>query len=161
MALSHIPLPYRALFLYLEPLAALGGTLTLILQPAMFLNTMTPHATYAADNYVIYQNLAATYLLFSWFEAVVLRVAGGNLAIWRAVLGGIMLCDVIHLYASWSALEAAAAAGLNGGTNVFWRPELWRWEDWVNLGTLWGQAAVRVAFLAGWGVGKEAKQRTA
>ncbi|KAH6989096.1 hypothetical protein BKA56DRAFT_629014 [Ilyonectria sp. MPI-CAGE-AT-0026] len=137
----NIPFAYRALFLYFEPFAALGGSVLLHFFPTIFLNTMSLTAKYAPDNQVIYEQLAATYVLFAFNEAVVLRITN-DIRVWRGILMGILLCDAIHLYGSWAAL----------GSAVFWDPRTWRPEDWVNLGSLWGQAFVRLAFLAGVGI---------
>ncbi|KAH8125016.1 hypothetical protein LI328DRAFT_133485 [Trichoderma asperelloides] len=136
-----IPFAYRALFLYFEPAAALFGALLLHFRPEIFLNTMSPVAKYAADNQVIYDQLFATYTLFAFNEAVILRITK-DLRVWKALLVGILVCDAIHLYGSWAALGGA----------VFWDVRSWRPEDWANLGSLWGQAAVRMAFLAGVGL---------
>ncbi|KAM0263142.1 hypothetical protein ACHAQJ_001295 [Trichoderma viride] len=142
--ISGIPFAYRALFLYFEPFAAFFGSLLLHFRPVTFLNTMSPVAKYAPDNQVIYDQLAATYILFAFNEAVILRISN-DLRVWKGILTGILVCDAIHLYGSWAALGGA----------VFWDPRVWRPEEWANLGTLWGQAAVRGAFLAGIGL-KEA-----
>lgn len=136
-----IPWIYRAVFLYFEPVAAFFGACLLHFRPTMFLNTMAPVAKYAADNQVIYDQLAATYTLFALNEAIVLRVTN-DLRVWKAILGGILICDAIHLYGSWAALGGA----------VFWDPRNWRAEDWANLGSLWAQSAVRAAFVAGFGL---------
>ncbi|KAH7022137.1 hypothetical protein EDB80DRAFT_805782 [Ilyonectria destructans] len=137
----NIPFAYRALFLYFEPFAAFSGTILLHFFPTIFLNGMSLTAKYAPDNQVIYDQLAATYVLFAFNEAVVLRITN-DIRVWRGILTGILLCDAIHLYGSWAAL----------GSEVFWDPRTWRPEDWVNLGSLWGQALVRLAFLAGVGI---------
>ncbi|RGP76869.1 hypothetical protein FLONG3_4952 [Fusarium longipes] len=138
--LTHVPFLYQLVFLWFEPVAAFGGSIILWFNPALFLNTMRPESRYAPDNKVMYDQLAATYALFAYNEAILLRVTN-DLRVWRAVVIGILLCDALHMYASWAALGS-----------VFWSPGVWRWEDWVNLGSLWGQAAVRVAFLAGVGL---------
>src|ERR1700761_307681 len=139
---QSIPTVYQLVFLYFEPLMAFMGSLILLLQPSVFLNAMSPTAALSASNKVIYDQLGATYTLFAWNEAIVLRIAGTTqtpaaIKLWKAVLLGILVCDVIHLYGSCDAL----------GWDVFWNPTIWRWEDWVNLGSLWGQAAVRLSFL--------------
>ena len=149
MSAQSIPLFYQFVFLYFDPLAAFFGALLLFTQPPTFLETMSPTARYALSNKVIYDQLGATYGLFAWNEAVVLRVVGATqtptaLKTWKAVLLGILVCDAIHLYGSWDAL----------GATIFWNPVLCRWQDWVNLGILWGQALVRVAFLLDVGLQK-------
>jgi hypothetical protein len=145
----QIPLAYRLLFLAVEPLAALFGALLLVRDPARFLASMSPTAALAASNKVIYDQLAATYVLLGWTEGVVLRLAGTSqdsgptMRIWRGVLAGVLVCDAMHLYGSWDAL----------GGEVFWRPARWRGEDWGNLGFLWAMAGARLAFLLGVGLG--------
>lgn len=138
--LTYIPFLYRFVFLWFEPAAAFLGSILLWSAPALILNTMSPGSKYAPDNQVMYDQVAATYTLFAYNEAILLR-ATDDLRVWRTVLIGILVCDALHMYASWAALGS-----------VFWTPGAWRWEDWVNLGSLWGQAAVRVAFLAGVGL---------
>ncbi|KAF4344213.1 hypothetical protein FBEOM_1807 [Fusarium beomiforme] len=120
--LTHIPLAYRALFLWFEPLAAFVGSFIIWFNPVKFLNTMDATAKFAPDNRVIYNQLAATYTLFAYNEAILLRTTK-DLRIWRTVLFGILICDALHLYASWLAVPS-----------VFWNPAVWRWEDWVNFG---------------------------
>jgi hypothetical protein len=151
----QIPLVYRLLFLTIEPLAALYGAFLLLRDPARFLATMTPTAALATSNKVIYDQLAATYVLLAWIEGVVLRLAGTardgggvTMRVWRGVLVGVFICDAIHLYGSWDAL----------GGEVFWRPARWRGEDWGNLAFLWAMAAARLAFLLGVGLGNAADE---
>ncbi|KAK6079623.1 hypothetical protein SCUP234_00656 [Seiridium cupressi] len=138
---SDIPFVYRFVFLFFEPVAAFGGSLLLHFAPQRFLTTMSPTSVATASHQVIYDNLAATYTLFAFNEAVLLRVTN-DLKIWKTVLFGILICDAIHLYASWGAL----------GGEVFWNPLLWRGEDVVNLGSLWLQGLLRVAFVLGVGL---------
>jgi len=70
---SHIPLPYRVLFLYFEPVAALFGTCINLVLPAPYLLSLSPRATYSHLTYPIYAQLAGHLLLFAWLQAVFLR----------------------------------------------------------------------------------------
>lgn len=149
MSPPNIPFAYGALFLYVEPILALFGTFLSHFNPKLFLNTMSPSAVYAPSNQVVYDQVAATYALFAFNELVVLRVTN-DIRVWKAILTGILICDAIHLYASYLALGPAA----------FWDPRLWRWEDAINLGTLWGQGVFRVAFLLDVGLGKNVEKKT-
>jgi hypothetical protein len=145
----YIPLAYRLLFLYIDPVAALFGAYLLMRDPARFLATMSPAAALAASNKVVYDQLAATYVLLAWTEGVVLRIAGTprasgvTMRVWKGVLAGALVCDIMHLWGSWAAL----------GGEVFWNPIRWRGEDWGNLGFLWIIAAARLGFLLGAGFG--------
>ncbi|KAH0537062.1 hypothetical protein FGG08_006103 [Glutinoglossum americanum] len=148
----QIPLPYRILLLYFEPLLALNGAVMAHFFPSRFLLTMSPSATaatYSPQTQVIYDQLAATYVLFALVEAVVLRVTS-ELSVWKAVVFGALVCDVIHLYGSCASM----------GVEVFVRPGLWRADDWVNLTLLYGPAVMRLGLLfeVGFGRGKTGKE---
>jgi hypothetical protein len=60
-----------------------------------------------------------------------------DLTVWKCVLGGIILCDILHLYASWCEL----------GSVVFFNVAAWRKEEWVNYGLLYGPMVLRACFL--------------
>lgn len=139
-----IPFLYRLLFLYLEPAGAFFGTAVNILDPLRYLQSLSPTATAAAYSPLaqpIYDQLAAHLLFFSWSQAVVLR-STGDIRVWKALLFGMFLCDVLHLFASYRVL----------GPEVFFSPSLWRWEEWVNFIMLYGPGGLRLAFCAGVGV---------
>ncbi|KAF2178478.1 hypothetical protein K469DRAFT_731511 [Zopfia rhizophila CBS 207.26] len=146
--LPHIPLPYRILLLWLEPFLAFNGALLCHFNPTSFLNTMSETAVYAPSNQVVYDQLAATYVLFAWNQAVVLRLSK-DIRIWKAIVLGIMVCDTIHLYASWRVM----------GTEMFVQPWLWRPEDWVNLALLYGPVTLRLLFIMEVGFMREDKQK--
>lgn len=135
----QIPLPYRILLLYFEPLLALNGAITLHLFPARYLVVMSPFATASTYNpitQVVYDQLAATYFLFAFVEAVVLRVTS-ELSVWKAIVFGLLTCDVMHLYGSCAAM----------GFEAFIKPWMWRADDWVNLTLLYGPALMRLGLL--------------
>jgi hypothetical protein len=138
--LPHFPLIYRVFFLWLEPLMALGGSVLCHFDPASFLRTMSATASYSPSSQVIYDQLAATYVLFAFNEAVVLRVTK-DLRVWKMMMAGLLLCDGLHLYASWSIM----------GTHAFMRPWLWRPEDILNLILLYIPVILRTAFIRGAG----------
>jgi hypothetical protein len=142
--LARIPLPYRALLLYLEPIMAFNGAILCIFFPALFLSTFSPYLAYHADSQLIYNQLAATYTLFAFNQAVVLRVAK-DLRVWKAIVLGILVCDIVHLWAGFDVMR-------KDGT--MW-PGVWRAEDWVAVASLVVPMGLRVAFLAGLGVQEE------
>jgi hypothetical protein len=132
----HIPFSYILLFLWYEPLAAFGGAMLCHFDAPRFLNTMTATAVYQPSSQVIFDQLAATYVLFAFNEGIVLRMVK-DLRVWKIMITGMLACDVLHLYASWIIM----------GTSVFVRPWVWRAEDWLAVGTMWVPLLVRAAFL--------------
>ncbi len=140
-----IPFLYRLLFLYLEPAGAFFGTIVNIFDPLQYLQSLSPTATasdYSPLSQPIYDQLAAHLLYFSWSQAIVLR-STNDIKVWKALLFGMVLCDILHLFASYRVL----------GPEVFFSPSLWRWEEWVNFIMLYGPGGSRLAFCAGLGVG--------
>ena len=138
-----IPFLYRFVFLYFEPFAAFFGTLINLFNPISFLQTMSPAATSSTipSPQVLHDQLAALLFLFAWFEAVVLR-STKDVSVWKAVLFGMFLCDVLHLFASYREL----------GIEVFLDPGKWRAQEWVNFIMLYGPGSLRLAFCAGIGL---------
>lgn len=139
---DNIYLPYRLLFLYLEPTAAFAATLMAHFTPSFYLAVMSPHS--APSNYhpglqIIFDQVAACYFLFGWIEAVVLR-STNNLKVWEAVLLGMLICDVLHLYGAWLAMGS-----------LFWDLGAYRGVDWITVGSLVGLVVARTAFLMGVG----------
>lgn len=138
------PFLYRFLFLYLEPTGAFLGTIVNILDPLRYLQSLSPAATASSFSPLtrpIYDQLAAHLLFFSWSQAFVLR-STNDIKVWKALLFGMFLCDILHLFASYRVL----------GPEVFFNPSLWRWEEWVNFIMLYGPGGLRLAFCAGVGV---------
>ena len=76
-----------------------------------------------------------------------LRVTA-DVQVWKAILFGMVLCDMLHLYGMWSVL----------GTEVFLDPRLWRLEEWINFVMLYGPGGLRVAFCTGIGL-REGKRK--
>lgn len=143
---AHIPGIYRLYHLYFEPVVAVQGAVMCARAPLWYLAVMSPRATaahYHPVAQVVFDQLAATYFLFAFNQAVVLRVAADNLRVWRAMLFGMLLCDLAHVWATKDAL---------GGWDALLDPAGWRFYDWSNVVVLCAGAALRVAFLAGVGI---------
>lgn len=145
---SPFPLLYRLFFLYLEPLSALAGAYAAAFHPRQYLSmTHAPSAAPSsaplpvATSTALLQ-LANLYLLFALNEALVLRAAPADRRVWTTLLFGLLVADVGHLASLWR---------LDAGVYVrFWE---WNAMAWGNLGVVYVGAGMRVAFLAGAGVG--------
>ena len=155
----HIPWPYTLFHLYLEPLFAFLGSLQAAFIPTQYLKVFTPRTYPSLSSnaqitrsvfQVPFDQVAACYVLFAWNEAITLRVARNDIRVWKAILGGIAVCDVLHLAGAYRAM----------GPEVFLNPALWRSEDWVNLLLLWPPLMMRVAFVLEVGVESHPKVGT-
>ena len=147
---SRIPWPYTLFHLYIEPTFAFLGSLQASFLPIHYLTffvqepitTVSPHLQIALDQ------VAGCYTLFAFNEAILLRMTD-DLRVWKTVLAGIALCDIVHLCGSRRAL----------GPDIFWNPALWTAKDWVNMGLLWIPLAMRICFVLGIGIRKDARIR--
>lgn len=145
---QRIPFAYKFLILWFEPFAALNGAVMCLFTPDAYFETVSPLWTPLASSphfQVVFDQLAATYVLFAFNEAVVLRLTS-DLRVWKAVLLGIVVCDLLHIYATGKAL---------GGLHMLVSPALWRWQDWVNLLMLYVPISMRIAFCLGVGIRSE------
>jgi hypothetical protein len=114
---------------------------------------MTPAWTDVAQTpqyQILFDQVGSCYLMFGLIEAVVLR-ATSEMRVWNAVVFSLMICDVGHLYGSYSAL----------GWETVLNPKPWRQEDWVNMVLLWLSFATRAAFLLGVGFRKPRRLKAA
>lgn len=145
--MPRIALFYRIYFLYVEPLAALLGAIGVFTNPYSILESITPKLMNPAAaapitplTRLLLTNIGALYLLFAWNQAVVLRLTT-DLNVWRAMLIGMVLSDVGHLWAFYE-----------GDPKVFFEPWVWGFNEWMGEGVLAFGFLVRLIFLAGIGV---------
>ena len=137
-----IPLFYRIIFLYIEPIAVTSGALQSFFTPTKFIKFLQPTPIAVPQELqIIFSYLAATYFLLAWIEAVVLRCTSSP-EVWTTIQLGILLSDAFHLYASVVAL----------GLDRFCDPRKWRVEDRINLGLIAGNGMVRLMFVLGVGI---------
>lgn len=146
-------LPYRLFFLYIEPFSALLGALYAA-KPAEYLSLLTlskpgdPHFT---DSVVpstpvkmsLYQ-LSNLYLLFAMNEHLVLSSTTSRRT-WNRLLFCLLIADFGHLL-------TMAPLGLD----AFWK--VWEWNAmlWGSVGFVYIGATMRLSFLFGFGLEKEA-----
>jgi hypothetical protein len=150
--IARIALIYRIWFLYLEPLAALGGTYLSIFNPDRFLSGTLPLPTYlsiaSSPNgsvpitpllELLLTNIGALYLLFAINEGIVLRLTKEK-SVWFGVMGAMLASDVGHIYAVYAIAPER-----------MWALASWNGDEWVNVGMLVFGAVLRAAFLMGVG----------
>lgn len=130
-----IPLPYRAFFLYIEPVATAVGAYYAALSQDEYMHLTLPSTlggkVSTRESIILYQ-LANLYLVFALNEALVLR-ATKDVHVWKVFLLGLLIADFGHL-ASVSQV----------GVEVYWR--FWEWNKmyWGNLGFVYIGATMRI-----------------
>ncbi|KAJ7736556.1 hypothetical protein DFH07DRAFT_99204 [Mycena maculata] len=148
--MSNIPLIYRLFFLYIEPVSALAGAYYAAFRPNEYLadlslpggNLLEPPSLTTQNSMVLLQ-LANLYLLFALNEHLVLS-STTSLKTWRRLLFCLLVADFGHLI-SMAPL----------GADVFWRVGDWNAMVWGSVGFVYAGASMRMAFLAGLGIGAE------
>lgn len=140
---------YIIFFLYIEPISALVGAFYALVLPRSYLRLT--HLASAPAAYepvpigtsVVLTQLANLYVLFAVNEALVLRCTT-DIRVWKTVLFGLLIADFGHLYSVYQL-----------GHEVYWR--FWNWNAmaWGNVAFVYLGAAMRLAFLCGFGVGSD------
>jgi hypothetical protein len=148
--IGHIALIYRIYFLYIEPLAALGGTYLCYFNPDRFLSGTVPLPAYTATTGVpgftispllqmMLTNIGSLYMLFAINEGVVLRLTNEK-NVWLAVMLSMVMADTGHLYAAYAIDPQRISQFMQ-----------WNSDEWINYGTLMGGFTMRILFLLGFG----------
>lgn len=113
-ATSTIPLLYRIILLYIEPLFALNGAFMVFFQPAKYADLMTRSSIlYDPSSQHLYTQIGSLWLLFAFNEAVILRLYD-DVRLWKLLCVSMLLSDAGH---NWSMVQ-----GLGG------------WSQWVKVG---------------------------
>ncbi|KAK1783063.1 hypothetical protein QBC45DRAFT_400653 [Copromyces sp. CBS 386.78] len=113
-ATATLPLLYRIILLYVEPLFALNGALMVFFQPAKYAAMMTRASVpYDAPSQYLYTQIGGVWLYFAFNQAVILRLYD-DLRLWQLLCAGMLLSDAAY---SWSVIE-----GLGG------------WSQWIKIG---------------------------
>ncbi|KAK4460172.1 hypothetical protein QBC42DRAFT_272988 [Cladorrhinum samala] len=139
-----LPVLYRLFFLLVEPLAALVGAYFAFFDQKTYLElthaaSSTSHIPTGTS--IVLSQLANLYLFFAINEALVLR-STSDLRVWKTVLFCLLVGDIGHLY-TVSQL----------GVQIYWDVFNWNSIDLGNIPFVYFGALMRVAFLAGVGLG--------
>jgi len=143
---AAIPVLYRLVFLYIEPLSTLVGAVYAQCQQPLYLQlthaASAPLQTVPVGTSIVLTQLANLYLLLCINEALVLR-STTDLKVWKTFLFGLLVADFGHLY----SVRAV-------GSWVFWK--FWEWNaiDIGNVPFVYFLALVRILFFAGVGFGR-------
>ena len=148
-----IPLFYRILFLWIDPLAALWTSWALLTDPDLITNTYIPRATSVRDprHDFFPQQLGGAFFYIAASQAALLRYTSDPGA-WRLLNAGLLGFDAVVVYSLWCAMSAQGRLD----------PAGWRVEDWTTVVMTGVFTVSRAAIVAGIGLrqraGGEAKR---
>lgn len=152
----RLPMAYSWFFLIIEPLSTLAGAYYAHFKPHQYLLlTHAPSSPYPTPSdiplsaHIALTQLANLYLLLALNEALVLRCTS-DLRVWKVFLFGLLIADFGHLYSVKDL-----------GWSIYWNVGAWNKMAWGNVGFVYVAAAMRMAFLRGWGLATEEAQRKA
>lgn len=127
---------------------ALNGAKLLWCTPDAYHEYMPTTSAWSPKSQIVYDQLAATYMLFAFNQAVTLRVVH-DVYIWKVLLFGMALSDAAHVYSIWAEI----------GTEAMLSPGRWRSHDWVTMVSTVGPLIMRLAFVLGVGLGSGRRER--
>ncbi|KAK4163886.1 hypothetical protein QBC43DRAFT_54842 [Cladorrhinum sp. PSN259] len=147
----NLPVPYRLFFLLVEPISALVGAYFAFFDQPTYLKLT--HAASAPSpipigTSIVLSQLANLYFFFAINEAIVLR-STSDLRVWKAVLFCLLVGDIGHLYTVRQL-----------GVQIYWDISNWNSIDIGNIPFVYFGATMRLAFLAGIGLGGQDKKAT-
>lgn len=144
-----IPLAYRIIFTWVEPIIILSGALQAFFDPATILTVGTPNIKYNASLHPLFAQIAGGWLVLAFHAAITLRCTR-DVRIWRLVHLAIFMSDIIY---TLSVLE-------DMGAPQFYKPWKWSSVNWLTMLLTVIPMAIRVLFLLGVGLGEEANTKS-
>jgi hypothetical protein len=140
---SHIPLFYRIVLLWYEPIAAGLGIYLTLAAPDAYLNSFIP-STLAVRNPLhdmLFNQLGAAFFYVATSQAILLRYTN-DIGVWKILNGCLLGWDIILLYSFWNGLWMQGRLA----------PGNWRSEDLSALIPTMFMTVVRAAVVAGVGL---------
>ncbi|ORY64102.1 uncharacterized protein BCR38DRAFT_434011 [Pseudomassariella vexata] len=140
--MSTIPLPYLLVFHYVEPLFATLGALQALLSPGALVHMSLPSISYTPALRPLFTQLAGSWLMFAFHDAVTLRIYRDDVRIWRHILGAAILSDVGY----------TASLVQSMGWEWFLNPLRWDLVNGFTILSTVGPLVAKVLFVLGVGV---------
>lgn len=154
MSAPHpVPLLYRILFTYVDPLFCLLGAYTHLFDPLTTLTGYSASFAQPAPTEAIHllDSMAGFFLLLGIVEGFLLRARGRDVVVWRTVMAGGAVLDACMTLGAVRALQADGRTDMQG----------WRGDDYrlVVGNAVFG--VIRLACTLGVGMGKGEKGKSA
>lgn len=141
-ATDAFPFIYRFMVTTIEPILAFLGALTVLVDPAQYLGTMTRSTVaYDPQTSFLYTELCGAWLVFAINEAVVLRLVDDR-RVWKLLCLGMLASDICYVHSCAQAV---------GGWAEWVKVQDWLTEDWVVFATTFPPVLTRAAIVLGIG----------
>ncbi|KAL5344076.1 hypothetical protein BJX70DRAFT_393499 [Aspergillus crustosus] len=146
--MPQIPVFYRAVLLWYDPIGALFGCYMNLFAKDTYLNSYIPPslATRDPSHNMIFNQLAAGFFVVATSQAILLRYTS-DVNVWKILNGCLLGWDFILLWSLWNGLGVQGRLG----------PGSWRGEDLMAIMPTVFMTLVRGAIVAGIGLNEEKK----
>lgn len=135
-ATDAFPFVYRIILTTIEPILALLGAITVVINPAKYLGTMTRNTVdHDPPTAFLYTQLCGAWLVFAINEALVLRLVDDR-RVWKLMCLGMLASDVCYMHSCAQAV---------GGWAEWAQLQHWSAEDWAVFITTFPPVMTRVA----------------
>lgn len=134
---------YHFWFKWLDPLVLVPTVLATVFIPEVMLDSFIPASmsAYNPDQGFLFHHLAALFTFVGIVQGGILRVTD-DIKVWRVAQAGVLVVDIAMLASLYVSLGQQGRLSLG----------LMRSGDWGNVAFTSLVSAVRIAFLAGFGV---------
>lgn len=149
---SPVPVVYRVVFTWVDPIFCLVGLATHIFDPLTTLGGYSPNfaSPPATETVHLLDSMAGFFATLGVLEAVLLRARPADVGVWRIVQASVALLDVFMVLAAFRALSADGRLD----------PTIWRGDDYrLTVGNV-GIGLLRIACALGIGMGQGQKYKT-
>lgn len=145
MASHPVPLFYRIVFTFIDPAFCFLGLAMHIFDRDQTMTGYSPAYTGPPSVALIHllDSIAGFFALLGVLEAVLLRVRGRDVTVWRVVQGSASLLDWFMTYGAYRALQSEGRLD----------PSAWRGDDWRLLVGNLSAGLMRTACALGIGMG--------
>ncbi|KAF2672333.1 hypothetical protein BT63DRAFT_194064 [Microthyrium microscopicum] len=148
MASNQIPLTYRVMFNWIEPIQASIGAFQAYFLAHALAEAETPNIKYHSGLQPLYTQKTGAWLLLASHSIVLHYTQDPNL--WRLIQVGGLFSDVFYLLSLYE----------DRGPARFWSTSLWTPNDWAVIIASVLPFAIRIACVAGLGFKKQGKAKT-
>lgn len=144
---SPIPLFYRFIFLWYEPLSAAYGVYLTLVTPNVYLGHYFPDnsTTWNHEYDFWFGQMAAAFFYVATSQAILFRYTN-DIGVWKILNACLVGWDIILLYSYWIASNAQGRDS----------PLQWLPGEWTKWSLTFGLGLIRAAFVLGVGL-KEGK----
>jgi hypothetical protein len=148
---TKIPLFYRILFIWIDPLMAAWAAYACFASPDLLLNSYVPSSISVRNpmHDMLFHQIGGGFVNVVISQVFLLSYTN-DVNIWKIVHAGLLGADIAIAYGFFNAVSTQGRLD----------PAVWRMEDWVTIGNTILIGLSRAAVVVGLGMGNGKNQKT-